>query len=194
VPLTVLHNNTRLFVPTIVNPIFEKITDLIERIFAILHVYRRNLVNSEFSCGCFIGKLALEIHDSQSHLHERIAKGFDNWTATIEQCLQQARQRIPDGLDLKTISTFVPTTMEGGVMLARAHKSITPFDDAVKNLRLYFVLLESQRLSEDADKAGQQERKAKRTPRRKPASERPGTSSAQITDPANASLSSVASA
>jgi TetR/AcrR family transcriptional regulator, transcriptional repressor for nem operon len=166
--LTVLHNNTRLFVPTIVNSIFEKITDPIERIFAIL--------------------------DSQSHLHERIAKGFDNWTATIEQCLQQARQRIPDGLDLKTISTFVLTTMEGGVMLARAHKSITPFDDAVKNLPLYFVLLESQRLSEDADKAGQQERKAKPTPRRKPASERPGTSSAQITDPANASLSSVASA
>ena len=32
--LTVLHNNTRLFVPTIVNPIFEKITDPIDRIFA----------------------------------------------------------------------------------------------------------------------------------------------------------------
>ena len=109
--LTVLHN-TRLFVPMIVNPILEKVADPIDRIFAILDVYRRNLVNSEFSCGCFIGKLALEIHDSQSHLHERIAKGFDSWTATIEQCLQQARQRIPEGLDLKTISTFVLTAME----------------------------------------------------------------------------------
>jgi len=192
--LTVLHNNTRHFVPMIVNPIFEKITDPIERIFAILDVYRRNLVNSEFSCGCFIGKLALEIHDSQSHLHERIAKAFDNWIATIEQCLQQARHRIPEHLDLKTISTFVLTTMEGGIMFARAHKSITPFDDAVKNLQLYFVLLESQRLTEDADKAEQQERKAKRTPRRKPAGESPSTSSAQITDPVNASPSSVASA
>jgi hypothetical protein len=84
--------------------------------------------------------------------------------------------------------------MEGGVMLARAHKSITPFDDAVKNLRLYFVLLESQRLSEDADKADQQERKPKRTPRRKPVGESPGTSSAQITDPVNSSPSSAASA
>jgi Tetracyclin repressor-like, C-terminal domain len=95
-------------------------------------------VNSEFSCGCFLGKLALEIHDSQSHLHERIAKGFDNWTATIKQCLQQDRQRIPEGLDLKTISTFVLTTMERGVMLARAHKSISPFDDAV---RIYGYIL-----------------------------------------------------
>jgi hypothetical protein len=84
--------------------------------------------------------------------------------------------------------------MQGGVMLARAHKSITTFDDAVKNLRLYFVLLESQRLSEDADKADQQERKAKRTPRGKPTGESPGTGSAQIPDPPNASPSSVASA
>jgi hypothetical protein len=82
--------------------------------------------------------------------------------------------------------------MEGSGMLARAHKSITPFCDAVKNLRLYFVLLESQRLSEDADKADQQERKAKRIPRRKAVSESLGTDSAQITDPANASPSRVA--
>ena len=102
-----------------VNPIFEKLPILIDRIFAILDVYRRNLVNSEFSCGCFIAKLALEIHDSQSHIHERIARGFDNWSGTIEQCPQQACHRIPEGLDLKTRSTFVLTTMEGGVMLAR---------------------------------------------------------------------------
>jgi hypothetical protein len=132
-------------------------------------------VNSEFSCGCFIGKLALEIHDSQSHLHERIARGFDNWTATIEQCLQQARHRIPENLDLKTISTFVLTTMEGGVMLARAHKSITPFDDAVKNLWLYFVLLESQRITEDDAKEEQQVRK----PRGLPDAELPARALAQ---------------
>jgi len=156
--LTVLSNNTRLFVPMIVNPIFEKVADPIDRIFAILDVYRRNLVNSEFSCGCFIGKLALEIHDTQSHLHERIAHGFDNWSATIEQCLEKARHRIPEGLDLKTISTFVLTTMEGGVMLARAHKSITPFEAALKNLWLYFELLQAQRAGEDAIKAERQER------------------------------------
>jgi TetR/AcrR family transcriptional repressor of nem operon len=53
--LTVLHDNTRLFVPMIVNPILEKVANPIDRIFAILDVYLRNLVNSEFSCGCFIG-------------------------------------------------------------------------------------------------------------------------------------------
>jgi AcrR family transcriptional regulator len=161
--LNVLSNNTRAFVPRIVNPIFEKIADPIDRVFAILDVYRRNLVDSEFSCGSFTGKLALEIHDSQSHLHERIANSFDNWTATIEQCLQQARHRIPEGLDLKPISTFVLTTMEGGVMLARTHKSIKPFDVALKNLWLYFELLQAQRAGEDQAEAEQQERKAKRT-------------------------------
>jgi TetR/AcrR family transcriptional regulator, transcriptional repressor for nem operon len=192
--LTVLHNNTRLFVPTIVNPIFEKITDPIDRIFAILDVYRRNLVNSEFSCGCFIGKLALEIHDSQVHLHERLAHNFDNWSATIEKCLEQARHRIPEGLDLKPISTFVLTTMEGGVMLARAHKSIAPFENAIVNLRLYFVLLESQRLSEDADKEEQQKQKQKanRNPRRKASKENSETSPPQITTSNYPSVSSVA--
>jgi TetR/AcrR family transcriptional repressor of nem operon len=190
--LTVLNNNTRLFVPAIVNPIFEKVTDPIERIFAILDVYRRNLLNSEFSCGCFIGKLALEIHDSHGHLHERIAHAFDNWTATIEQCLQHARNRIPEGLDLKTISTFVLTTMEGGVTLARAHKSIAPFDDAVKNLGLYFVLLESRRLSEDEAKENQQRKKAKRNSTRKASGTNTQTSSPQITNSNNASLTHAA--
>jgi TetR/AcrR family transcriptional regulator, transcriptional repressor for nem operon len=169
----------------IVNPIFEKVADPIARIFAILDVYRRNLLDSEFSCGCFIGKLALEIHDSQTHLHERIAHGFDNWTATIEQCLEKARYRIPEGLDLKTISTFVLTTMEGGVMLARAHKSIEPFDAALKNLWLYFELLQAQRAGEDAIKAERQERTAKGTSRRRAAGKNPHQSPPQITNPSN---------
>lgn len=191
---TVLYNNTRLFVPTTVNPIFEKITDPLDRIFAILDVYRRNLLNSEFSCGCFIGKLALEIHDSQSHLQERIAHPFDNWTTTIEQCLEQARHRIPQGLDLKTISTFVLTTMEGGVMLARAHKSIEPFDAALKNLWLYFELLQAQRAAEDEAKADQQGRKAKRSSARKAANKNPGTSPSQITNSTNVTNDSSAAA
>jgi TetR/AcrR family transcriptional regulator, transcriptional repressor for nem operon len=192
--LTVLHNNTRLFVPMTVNPIFEKITNPIDRIFAILDVYRRNLVNSEFSCGCFIGKLALEIHDSQNHLHERIAHAFDNWTATIEQCFEQARHRIPQGLDLKTISTFVLTTMEGGVMLARTHKSIEPFDAALKNLWLYFELLQAQRAGEDEAKEEQQGRKAKRNSGRKANIKDPDTSPSQITNASNVGNDSASAA
>jgi hypothetical protein len=77
------------------NPVFEKVAGPIERIFAILDVYRCNLVSRNSPAAGLIGKLALEIHDSQSHLHERFAKGFDNWTATIAQCLEQASHRIP---------------------------------------------------------------------------------------------------
>jgi len=77
-------------------------------------------------------------------------------------------------------------------MLARAHKSIAPFENAIVNLRLYFVLLESQRLSEDADKEEQQKRKANRNPRRKASKENSETSPPQITTSNYPSVSSVA--
>jgi hypothetical protein len=48
-------------------------------------------------------------------------------------------------MDCASLSRFVLTVMEGGVMQARAHRSLVPFDASVEHLRAYFKLLEQQR-------------------------------------------------
>ena len=125
----------------IVAPVRDQYSDPIERVFGILAFYRRNLIATGCTYGCPIGRLALEIPPEQTDVHRRLADNFDGWTSAVEACLSDARARFPDGTDLATLSTFVLTVMEGGVMQARAQRDIRPFDASVDHLRNYFRLL-----------------------------------------------------
>jgi len=125
----------------IVAPVRELHADPIERVFGILEFYRRNLIATGCSYGCPIGRLALEIAPEQTEVHRRLADNFDGWTAAVAACLEEARDRFPLDVDLRTLATFVLTVMEGGVMQARAHRDLAPFDASVAHLREYFRLL-----------------------------------------------------
>lgn len=131
----------------VVDPIFKQVHDPIERVFAILDFYRRNLIATNCTYGCPIGRLALEIPEEQFLVQRRLADNFDCWTAAVEESLQEARNRLPADTDLTTLSKLVLTVMEGAVMQSRAHRSIEPFDASIGHLRNYFSLLVSQRES-----------------------------------------------
>ena len=133
----------------VIEPVLGQTNDPIERVFGVLNFYRQNLLKTNCTYGCPIGRLALEIPEEQRRIHRRLADNFDGWTAAIEKCLEGAKPRLPRGIDPKTLSKFVLTTMEGGVMQARAHQSIEPFEASVRHLRSYFDLLQAQRLRED---------------------------------------------
>jgi len=148
--LAVLDLYVQSLQPIVVQPVLSQIQDPLERVFGILDFYRRNLLATGCTYGCPIGRLALEIPEEQTRIHKRLADNFDGWTAAVEKCLQDSIGRLPAGTNLKTLSQFVLTVMEGGVMQARAHRSIEPFDASVQHLREYFKLLQLQhRRTED---------------------------------------------
>jgi TetR/AcrR family transcriptional regulator, transcriptional repressor for nem operon len=146
--LAVLELYIGSLLPVVVEPVLEKIADPLERVFGILEFYRQNLLVTGCTYGCPIGRLALEIPEEQFRVHKRLADNFDGWTAAVQKCLEDARERLPEATDLATLSKFVLTVMEGGVMQSRAHKAIEPFDACVSHLRAYFVLLREQRVRE----------------------------------------------
>ncbi|HET9793944.1 MAG TPA: TetR/AcrR family transcriptional regulator [Thermoanaerobaculia bacterium] len=125
----------------ILAPVRERFSDPVERVFGILEFYRQNLVATGCSYGCPIGRLALEIAPEQTEVRRRLAENFDGWTAAVERLLAEDRGRFPAGTDLATLSKFVLTVMEGGVMQARTHRDLAPFDASVAHLREYFRLL-----------------------------------------------------
>jgi len=139
--------------PVVIRPVFSQLEDPIERVFGILEFYRRNLLSTGCSYGCPIGRLALEIPEEQFRVHKRLADNFDGWTAAVEACLKDASDRLPAGTNAKTLSQFVLTVMEGGVMQARAHRAIEPFDASVEHLRGYFRLLVERGEAEKNSKA-----------------------------------------
>jgi TetR/AcrR family transcriptional repressor of nem operon len=111
----------------LLEPAWRGVSDPIERIFALLARYRRSLTDTDCFYGCPIGSLALELHEPDLPVRERLAAN--------------AGPRLPRELDRRELAGFVLTTMEGGVMQARTFRDIGSFDGAVRQLRSYFERL-----------------------------------------------------
>jgi len=132
-------------------PAWAGVEDPIERIFALLARYRKSLADTDCFYGCPIGSLALELHEPDPVVRERLAKNFDAWIEAVAECLLQAKSRLPPDLNRRELAQFVLTTMEGGVMQARTFRDINYYDAAVRQLRQYFkALIEKSRENNDA--------------------------------------------
>jgi AcrR family transcriptional regulator len=127
--------------PMLLDPAWEGVDDPLERVFVLLDRYRRFLIETDYFYGCPIGSLALELHEPDRAIRERLVANFSAWTAAIEECLNQASDRLPLDADRKALAQFVLTTMEGGVMQARTYRSLDAFDASVGQLRQYFDYL-----------------------------------------------------
>lgn len=141
--------------PVVMAPAREQTPgDPVERIFTLLNWYRTWLVQVDCTLGCPVGNLALECSDQYPLVRDLIDQNFVNWSAEIERWLDEAGDRLPASLDKRSLSKFVLTVMEGGVMQARANKSIEPFDASVAVLRDYTDLLLRQAATEHNKSTG----------------------------------------
>jgi len=142
--LAVLEKYKAMLHPVLLQPIWSRIDDPIEKIFGLLDGYRRLLMTTECSYGCPIGNLALEIGHSHARARQLLADNFHGWREAVRSCLDQAHSRLPENLDRAQLASFILTVMEGAVMQARTERSLKPFDDAVTQLRDYFDRLIAQ--------------------------------------------------
>lgn len=136
--LAVLKRYKDMLWPMVIAPVFDRVSDPIERIFGVLDGYRRMLLMTECNIGCPIGNLALEMSEASPGARSLIAENFTNWKKAIEQCLDEASDVLPEDVDKPALASFVLTVMEGGVMQARAYKRIEPFEQTVMVVRDYF--------------------------------------------------------
>jgi TetR/AcrR family transcriptional repressor of nem operon len=122
----------------LLEPAWQGVSDPIEKIFALLARYREALAATDCTYGCPIGSLALELHEPDPAVRKLLAANFNAWTGAIERCLQEAGARLPRGTNRRELASFILTTMEGGVMQARTHRSLATYDAAVHQLRDHF--------------------------------------------------------
>lgn len=139
--LRILERYRRLLDSMIFEPALRSARDPVERVFAVLDVYRHHLDRNGCALGCPIGNLAGELSDSSPAVREAIAGLFQLWRDRICELLEPARERFPEGTDIRSLATFVLTVMEGGVMQARVQRSLEPFDASVNHLRRYLQCL-----------------------------------------------------
>jgi len=136
--VAVLETYRGMLEPRVLRPAYERVTDPVERLFAVLDGYRRQLAETHFELGCPIGNLALEVSNSRPRVRRLIADNFEAWSNAIRALIEDAAGRLPADVEPAALAKHVLATMEGAVMLARTYRSFEPFDQAVHQLRDYF--------------------------------------------------------
>ena len=125
----------------LLEPAWDGEPDPVERVFKLLALYRGLILQTECSYGCPIGSLALELHEADPAVRERLAQNFQAWVAAVRDCFEAASDRFPPDTDFQAVAEFVLTVMEGGVMQARTHRDVGHFDRNVAQLRAHIDLL-----------------------------------------------------
>ena len=117
--LAVLDRYVERLQAEVMQPAFDRTDDPIERIFAVLDVYRGMLEQTGCGTGCPIGNLALEMTEARPEILDKVRLNFDNWCHEIERCFDAAADRLPPDIDRARLARFVLTVMEGGILQAR---------------------------------------------------------------------------
>ncbi|MBV6458122.1 MAG: hypothetical protein HONBIEJF_01245 [Fimbriimonadaceae bacterium] len=122
----------------LLQPVYERIDDPVERVFGILDGYRQMLLMTNYYQGCPIGNLALEVANSHPQARERLTENFRQWANEIEKCLEAASGRLPEEINRGRLADYVLAVMEGAIMLARTYRNLEPYDNAIEHVRDYF--------------------------------------------------------
>ena len=121
--------------PMLLEPAWAGVDDPIEKVFALLALYRRAIVDTECTYGCPIGSLALELHEADPIVRQRMAENFTAWVDAVEECFRAAADRLQVGTDHRGLAELALNVMEGGVMQARTYRDVAYFDRAVAQFR-----------------------------------------------------------
>jgi len=108
--------------------------DPIEKIFALLDLYRGRLLVSGFTRGCPVGDLALEVGGRIPEAAAPILNYFTQLAARVEGWLEAAYPRSA-AAERRALADFILSTLEGAILQARAVSAIAPFDHSVAQLR-----------------------------------------------------------
>ena len=121
----------------LLEPAWQGVSDPVERVFALLDFYRQAIIDTDCQYGCPIGSLALELHDADPIVRERLAENFTNWVDAVEECFRAADHRFVAETDFRGLAELALNVMEGGVMQARTYRDVAHFDRAVAQLRTF---------------------------------------------------------
>ncbi|WP_310467273.1 TetR/AcrR family transcriptional regulator [Sphingomonas sp.] len=122
----------------LLKPAWAGIDDPLERVFALLRLYRGLIIDTECEYGCPIGSLALELHEADPIVRTKLAENFTGWVNAVKACLDSAASRFAPGTDTQALAEFVLTVMEGAVMQARTYRDVAFFDRAIAQLAAHF--------------------------------------------------------
>jgi len=100
------------------------------RIKAFLDFFKMILEKENYTGGCPLGNLALEMGDINERFAEGISRGFDEIESKILGCINDAIKSgdVPESVDAEAAASFILNSWEGAIVRVKVDKSLTPLD------------------------------------------------------------------
>jgi len=115
----------------------------IERLEKLFEFFETVYQKSDYTLGCPIGNLSLELADTNERLRAHLEGVIENLIAQIELCLQEAKsdKSIPASLNTADAARLIFYGFEGAVLHMKVIKNIEPFRVFRSYLTGYFKTL-----------------------------------------------------
>lgn len=101
---------------------YKKVTDYHEKL--------------ECKNGCPFGNLALEMSDTNEKFRSQLSEFFNHWQKVIEKCIREGIElkEFRSDISPKIISQLILSHLEGAILLAKTHRSITHLSSGSKTI------------------------------------------------------------
>jgi len=114
-------------------------TDAVQKLLAFISAFHALTLHPPVPGGCPILNTIVDSDDGDPALHERVVAVVSGWEELIERIVADgvARGSLRRDIDPQAVATVLIATLEGGILLARAHRSSVYLQHAVDHLIQY---------------------------------------------------------
>ena len=84
----------------------------------------------DMKAGCLVGNFSAEATNCDSRIRHRLADILTEMQGTISACLSAAveAQELPQGFAVYETSCFILSSLQGSILMSKAHRDCGPFD------------------------------------------------------------------
>jgi TetR/AcrR family transcriptional repressor of nem operon len=114
-------------------------TDAVQKLLAFISAFHTLTLHPPVPGGCPILNTIVDSDDGDPALRERVVAVVSGWQQLIERIVADgvARGSLRRDIDPQAVATVLIAALEGGILLARAHRSPVYVQHAVDHLLMY---------------------------------------------------------
>jgi TetR/AcrR family transcriptional repressor of nem operon len=129
------YSRTLSLMQTMLEPAVTGEANVLECLHQMLDALADSMDSSGCKGGCLLGNMALEISDYNDDLRRHLSDIFTDLASRFEKAIEtgQSREEITRDATAEELSHFIVSVLEGGLMLARVSKDITPMKNSIRS-------------------------------------------------------------
>ncbi|MBD2259234.1 TetR/AcrR family transcriptional regulator [Pseudanabaena sp. FACHB-2040] len=110
----------------------------VDRLLAMLEVYRHYIDQPPIEGGCPILNTAVESDDTHPVMRQRVRQALDSWQSLIRRVLERGMERgeVRPGTDADELATLLIAMVEGAVMMSKVYDDSIYLERAIRHLQI----------------------------------------------------------